>query len=505
MKNLNFCVLVFLAIGCLLYADDHFQVCDRTVELPAPPVEERVLTRTFPSVFGTGPILVDGLFDATSEVSFEEWFELQMKDEYIIVNDLLFSDFLPYERAFIRHRVTEDQPFLGLSRQIGVDDMEIAKATHQRRLTLNPNYVFLIWVYFHVGEHDEYPDTADLWLRSDIDGGLMEYPDPGAYFLNILSPEVQEIIINQTVDYANCGLFDGMMIDDFAKFTDEQEGRIDGDRISEAMGAEIMEALVYIFSEIRQRVPNDFLILVNGGCFFGKLESFTEYINGSFMECVREPHRHYNYRDLIEIEQVLLWNEENLRYPQVNSLEGFGLETEPPDGPNNQRWMRVFTTLSLTHSDGYVLYNTGGFYIGESHHAHIWYDFWDAPLGRPIGGTETKAQFYENRDGVFIREYTNGWAVYNRSGKAQEISLPMQTIGVASGIASITHTLPDLDGEIYLKQAPQPSADVNGDGVVNIQDLVIVANAFGEVEPDLNNDGIVNIQDLVIVANAFGN
>ena len=45
--------------------------------------------------------------------------------------------------------------------------------------------------------------------------------------------------------------------------------------------------------------------------------------------------------------------------------------------------------------------------------------------------------------------------------------------------------------------------DVNEDGVVNIQDLVIVANAFGEAEPDLNGDGVVNILDLVVVANAF--
>ncbi|MYB02370.1 hypothetical protein F4X90_22245 [Candidatus Poribacteria bacterium] len=45
--------------------------------------------------------------------------------------------------------------------------------------------------------------------------------------------------------------------------------------------------------------------------------------------------------------------------------------------------------------------------------------------------------------------------------------------------------------------------DVNGDGVVNIQDLVIVANALGKAEPDLNGDGVVNIQDLVIVANNF--
>ena len=64
------------------------------------------------------------------------------------------------------------------------------------------------------------------------------------------------------------------------------------------------------------------------------------------------------------------------------------------------------------------------------------------------------------------------------------------------------HVLPDLDGEIYLK-VPVVVADVNGDGVVNVLDLVIVANAFGETEPDLNGDSTVNVLDLVLVANSF--
>ena len=53
--------------------------------------------------------------------------------------------------------------------------------------------------------------------------------------------------------------------------------------------------------------------------------------------------------------------------------------------------------------------------------------------------------------------------------------------------------------------------DVNKDGVVNIQDLVLVAGSFGqprdrnaERDPDVNRDGIVNVLDLVRVGNSFG-
>ena len=49
------------------------------------------------------------------------------------------------------------------------------------------------------------------------------------------------------------------------------------------------------------------------------------------------------------------------------------------------------------------------------------------------------------------------------------------------------------------------SADVNNDGLVNILDLTLVAQAFGtdSKEGDVNGDGVVNVFDLVFVANAF--
>ena len=53
--------------------------------------------------------------------------------------------------------------------------------------------------------------------------------------------------------------------------------------------------------------------------------------------------------------------------------------------------------------------------------------------------------------------------------------------------------------------------DVNKDGVVNIQDLGLVAASFGQPrdrsavhDPDVNRDGIVNILDLVRVSKSFG-
>ena len=53
----------------------------------------------------------------------------------------------------------------------------------------------------------------------------------------------------------------------------------------------------------------------------------------------------------------------------------------------------------------------------------------------------------------------------------------------------------------------QLAADVNGDRIVNIQDLVLVSSNFGKTgqnSADVNSDGVVNISDLVLVAGAFG-
>ena len=66
--------------------------------------------------------------------------------------------------------------------------------------------------------------------------------------------------------------------------------------------------------------------------------------------------------------------------------------------------------------------------------------------------------------------------------------------------------LPQVEGG-EITEPPKLKGNVNGDGVVNIQDLVLVASSFGETgenSADINADGVVNIADLVLVAGALG-
>ena len=51
---------------------------------------------------------------------------------------------------------------------------------------------------------------------------------------------------------------------------------------------------------------------------------------------------------------------------------------------------------------------------------------------------------------------------------------------------------------------PKHPADVNGDwGRQHMLDLIQVANGFGQSAPDPNGDGVVNVLDLVFVAQQF--
>ena len=440
---------------------------DETCDLEGVPIPERIENRDHPSIFGA---FGGGIILNLPELTWREaW----------AYHDLTWSSLLFTSTTWLP---TPD----GLKHLVHI---ETARKQRDHILSLNPNTIFIVAMNYQAANPGEYPDDWPYWLRDEEGNRIKEHGNP---LIDFTYPEVQDYLVRQVIGFAKCGLFDGIFLD---WWRHEWRGWED----THNYAYDVHEAAITMLRRMREgvdEVRDDFLIIANTNKT--KIPRSAPYVNGTFMETIGG----YSHTGLAEIESTLLWSEQNFREPQINCLEGRPLHDnrEPLDSPRNQQWMRLFTTMSLTHSDGYVIFVQGG----QRHpHRHYWYPFYDAPLGRPVGGDETKGQLHENREGLFIREFTNGWAVYNRSGKEQTITLPTETTGVASGITATRHTVPDLDGEMYLKQETGTSVDVNDDGVVNIQDLVIVANALGEAEPDLNGDGMVNIQDLVIVANAF--
>ncbi len=451
------------------------EVCE--IPPPLPPVRERIENRSFPSIVQAWDDVV-GLDHLTWE-------------QRNVLHDLHFSTL--FDNA-LEWDTTETEPNAGIATRMA-GDLAHALQVRQRKLDQNPNMVFMFEIriqnYFTT---EDFPPNSDFWLR-DENGEILINSDE-QFLINFLKPEVQDLLAKRIIAVARCGLYDGVFLDGAGA---NGGNRFVGRHFYTATNAEITQAMRNILGTVRANTRDDFLIVVNSNDNI--VEGYPELVNGNFMETFKDHPGGYSHRLLKRLEYVLSWSEENLREPRVNCLEAQGMSIEPPDGPNNLRMMRAITTLSLTHSDGYVLYTTGFRDFGDDypeHHDHLWHSFWAVDLGRPIG---PKAQRYKDIPGLFIREFTNGWVVYNRSGKAQTISLPESATGVSSGKSGITHILPDLDGEMYLK-APNPT-DVNGDGKVNVLDLVQVANGFGQSTPDPNGDGAVNILDLVFVAQQF--
>ena len=434
----------------------HF-VYDQFCDMPPLPLEPRLANRTYPSTFGG-----EWLFGHDSRI------------------DLMFGG------SYLSMGFRPDGRLAG--------DLEYAVQKREKLMAMNPNMVFLVGIAMRAEYINHYGEDWPYWLR-DADGNIV--PDhtssesAPAALMDFTHPDMQDLIVEQAIAVSRCGLFDGIVFD---WWRDENDPILP----VHLVGAEKeFEARLNILQRIRAEVRPNFLIQVNSNWL--KIPRTGPYINGLSME-TGIPKWWYSLNDdrlhqmILEAESTLLWAEENLREPHINGVVGQGIFTESANSPFNRRWVRVVTTLSLTHADGYALYQRE---YGD------WYDFLEADLGYPVGDT---AQLYEERPGLFIREFTKGWAIYNRSGKAQEITLPELATGVESGVEATTHILPNYDGEMYLRAKLKNPADVNSDGVVNILDLVVVAQAFGKdgLQGDVNEDGVVNVFDLVFVAGAIG-
>ena len=454
---------------------DHF-IYDQQCDFPPLPLRPRLENRTFPSVFTAWGSI--GHSTVLNQPHLSDLEQLAQHDLHVGGPSLFHVHLAPTAKGWAVQ-----------------GELDRGVQTRDDFIAINPNMVFLLQLALRTRTQGEFPDDSHYWVK-DANGQPVSQKG-GTYLWDFTHPDVQDIIVEEAIAVAKCGLYDGIFFDwwndDNAILAD-----FDGDWSHKFRGNEAEQAArVNIVLRIRAATRPDFLIMGNTNERI--LPRTGAYVNGGFMETGMPFDRTGDELEetVDRVEKALLWLENNLREPRINGLQAHIQPSETPDSPSSLRWMRAATTLSLTHSDGYVLFRA------VQYHGHYWYDFWDANLGRSVG---PKAQLYdEDIPGLYIREFTNGWAVYNHSGEAQVITLPEEVQGVASGSVDTEHALPNLDGEMYLRVKPKNPADVNGDGVVNILDLTLVAQGFGtdSLEADMNGDGVVNVFDLVFVANAF--
>ncbi len=408
---------------------------DQTCEMPPLPLKPRLENRTFPSIFTAwGGITWSSVINQPHLSGLEQMSQ----------HDLYFCCLIFDQRFFDAGTHWEVR-----------GDAHTAIQLRDDYLALNPNMIFLVTIFLREATENFFPINSPYWVR-DPDGNLVPSGTPDYYLVNFAHPDVQQMIIEHALAVSRCGLYDGIMFDWWND---------DGPILNYVGNAAEQDAKDNILSAIRHHTRPDFLIM--GNTNRRKIQRTGPLMNGGFMETGVPGNATGDTLEskLAQVEQSLLWLENNLRAPRINSLEGWGIRSELPDSPTNLRWMRAITTLSLTHSNGYVLFTRGG------GHKHYWYDFWDADLGRPLG---PKAALYDDDiPGLYIREFTNGWAVYNHSGEAQVITLPDEAQGVANGLVNTEHALPNLDGEMYLKR----TTDVNGNDIYIAEPINAVPGA----------------------------
>ena len=322
--------------------------------LPDPPIRDRIGNRSLPSI-------LQGWRNGTNLSPLSP-------EDFISLHDLYWLH-IPFGLHFL-----QTPPWDALA---GV--MEDAVARREEFLAKNPNMIFLVQIRINSASYSEYPEDWFGWVRDENGNPVRSDPDfEDLNLIDVRLPEVQDIIVQQAVAVSTCGLYDGIMFDWWpaAPFNLTSYNADASVRARERVEENIPLSIV---QQIRRAVPDDFLILCNRN--EQKLPLSAPYINGSSMEThPTDREKPYTRDEIIEIETNLIWLEQNLREPQINCLQGQGIRSEPPDSPNNRRWMRLFTTMSLTLSDGYVVYTTGRWW-----QEHIWYPFWDADLGQPIG------------------------------------------------------------------------------------------------------------------------
>jgi hypothetical protein len=303
----------------------------------------------------------------------------------------------------------------GLATDFTAESKRQALENRRRLLELNPHMVLLLEVRWRDAPGSFLPEDSPFWRRNE-DGTRKKGWDGGPepyYLMNPDHPDFAANLARQCKIAVDSGIYDGVMFD--------------------------WDGHLPTVKKCREVLGDQALILVNihDRIYLG--EQYQGLINGAFMELSQEgpgsPQRKLGTWE--SSRKALLYFEEHFAKPTVNCLESWG-------DRGDLRRMRAVTTLGLTHSDGYVLFADPN-PLKTPDHLHDWYDFWDAPLGKPAG------QRIDRADGAYQREFTGGTVIYNPiNNQPVTVKFSESRQRVSDGSTGHEFVVANYDGEIFL-------------------------------------------------------
>lgn len=219
------------------------------------------------------------------------------------------------------------------------------------------------------------------------------------------------------------------------------------------------------------------------------------------------------HADVIELIDLVLTS-----YSHHPSVIGFGIDVEWLEPLSYSDGRRVTNEEAMTWLSGVKLYNSSyklflkHWLVGKMPTIHP-KDLVFVDNSQGFDGLESLLDGFKQWGSYFSPSNVSFQIGYpaDKSWWSQ-LADPPRDIGSA-----LVNDIPNCDGVYWvdftvLEVFPSCPGDVNGDGVVDIYDVVTVSIAFGSYpghtdwnpDADLNNDNAVDIYDVVLVATNFG-
>ena len=291
------------------------------------------------------------------------------------------------------------------------------------------NLVSLDWNYSAVGTSwGHYPGVDKYLLDKAWGQGADIYGKK--LVTNYVDHDFQDFIVNVAVNLNKKYNSDGVFLD---WWHDDHQPTVSFSK------EQVRNARINLVKKLKFSLGNEKIILANVNWRFDK--ETVGYLNGINLELGKAPYpggegRLYTPSEIKKIEQLLTFYEKNLRPPKLIAPIFMRKTTSMTDvdrnSKENRRMAKLLTAMvTVTTSNGYILYADNTLDSTIEDYAHIKYDFFEFDVGKPTGGFEKLA------NGVGIKQHQKGFIAYNRNSRPHTLKLDNNVNLVIEGTSGL--------------------------------------------------------------------